>query len=204
MKLSVIGAVALAALAGCASTPTPRYFTLDMRPAGLEDVPASVTVERLRPVQELDRAGMLAHTSPIEITYDMRDQWASSVGEQVAHKLAVEFAAPGDGRPSVVLSGRILEFDLVPGGEGPTAHARIEATFRAATASRHGPPLMQGTYEARAPLEDAGPAALAQGLSRAIETIAAAMAADLREALAAVQRQESPQEAATASAPGQE
>lgn len=177
--LFLVASATLTALGGCMSSPSPRYYTLDMRPSGRVSAPVRVEVDRLRPCQALDRENILVQISPTEIEYYAIDQWAADLGELVAQKLEAEFAGQGDRARTLVASGAILNFGQVDVAGGPEAHVRLALAFREAGASRYDAPVFQKTYDVRVPAEAAGAAAVVTALSRGLEQIAAAVAHDL-------------------------
>lgn len=171
-------AVLLAAVTGCFSTPTPRYYTLDMRPSGETRPPVRLVVDRLRPSEALAREGILIQTSPTQIEYYAADQWAANLGELVTHKLEAEFADPADASRTVVVTGSILDFEQVDVPGGAEGYVRLALEFRDAGAGRYDPPLLEKTYEARVPAEAAAAEAVVRALSQGLKDVAAAIAKD--------------------------
>lgn len=178
-------AAGIVALAGaCAHVETPRYYTLDMTPSGTAPARCNVTVERLRPSDALTRNDILIKKSPTEVEYYALDRWVSGLGELVSEKLGIEFGAPKAERETVVVSGQITAFEQVDTGEGAEGHARLALEVRAEKDGRYGEPLLKKTYDTSVRMERAGPAAAVHALSRALEQIAAGLAADIDGILA--------------------
>ncbi|MCU0303623.1 MAG: ABC-type transport auxiliary lipoprotein family protein [Thermoanaerobaculales bacterium] len=166
-------------LGACASTPDVRTYTLDLRPAGAAQVDRRVRVERFVPTEALDRSEILVEASPTRVEHYATDRWVSSVGDQVRAKLAAELGATAAGGAELVIGGRVLAFGQVDGESGPSARVSLAIVVRDAGAGRAEAPLLERTYDVTRPAEGGLPEAVVVGLSRAMEAIAAELAADL-------------------------
>jgi len=173
----------LAGIAGCSTTPAPKYFTLDMTPSGSAQAPRVAAVARLHEAESLARHELLIQRSPTEVEYYALDQWAAALGELVSQKLEAEFAAGGAGREhaDLAVSGEIVNFGQVDTAGGAEALARISVEVRFEEQSRYDEALLRKTYEARIPCDEKSPGAVVRSLSRCLEKIAAEMAVDIGE-----------------------
>ena len=172
-------AVAVAALVGCASSPPPRYYTLNMEPSGGATVPCNIDVERLRPSEPLSRKEILIKTSPTEIEYYASHQWAANLGELVKEKLESEFGQDLDDRKTIVISGTILAFEQIDVPGGAEVHIKLEVEFRPEGAGRHEAPLAEKRYEIRARTQTTRPGDVVKALSHGLGQIAAEIADDV-------------------------
>jgi uncharacterized lipoprotein YmbA len=173
-----LGVVAVTLAAGCAGSPQPRYYTLDMTPSGSVNPECNVAIERLRPHDALTRVDILVMKTPTQIEYYAFDRWAASLSELVSDKLRSEFGGHDPNRETVVVSGDILAFEQVDRDSGADAHIKLDLSFRKEGASRYSPPLLRKRYEISVPAEAARPAAVVEVLSAGLETIAAEIATD--------------------------
>jgi uncharacterized lipoprotein YmbA len=173
-----LGVVAVSLVAGCAGSPQPRYYTLDMTPSGSVNPECNVAIERLRPHDALTRVDILVMKTPTQIEYYAFDRWAASLSELVSDKLRSELGGHDPNRETVVVSGDILAFEQVDRDDGADAHIKLDLSFRKEGASRYSPALLRKRYEISVPAEAARPAAVVEVLSAGLETIAAEIATD--------------------------
>lgn len=185
----LLAGICLALLAGCVTATETRYYTLDMRPSGGEHAPAALAIDRLRVSEPLKRKEILIQTTPIEIEYYARHEWAARIEELIAEKLAAEFGPRDAAGHALLLGGDVLAFGQVDRPGGADAHVKLALNFREDGVSRYAEPLFEKTYERLLPAESAGPAAVVAALSRALEEIAAEIARDAA-AVAAGMRQD--------------
>jgi hypothetical protein len=171
--------VALSLLCACASAPKIDYYTLGMESSGRVDPKVNLSVERLRTTEALGRSQIMVLASPTRIDYYATDQWAGSVGEMVQQKLAAEFGPPVDGRRNVVVSGRVLACEQVDRAGGAEARVKLEIVVRDAESPRYQPPLLEKSYASSRSVSGSNPGSAVQELSRCVEDIAAAIAADV-------------------------
>lgn len=164
--------------AGCAHSPEPRFYTLDMTPSGKAAPSYNIEVERLRPHDALTRVDLMVKTSPTQIEYYALDRWAATLSELVPEKLRAEFGAPVAGRRTLVLSGTILAFEQVDTEEGANAHVKLDLELRNEGDSRYAAPLLQKVYEIAVPAGRPAPADVVRALSAGLEALAAQIAAD--------------------------
>lgn len=165
-------------LSSCASTPDLDYYTLDMSPSGTVTTDLNLQVARFAISERTDRTQIVIQKSPTRIDYYAHDRWASSLGEMVEHKLAVEFGAAVDGRRTLVVSGKIVALEQVDSPSGPQAMVRLEVAVRDGGAKGYETPLLEKTYQATRAAGSNSVDAVVQALSRAVEAIAAEIAED--------------------------
>ncbi len=177
MKL-LAGALGAALAAGCAVTaPEVRYYTLDMKPSGgAVSAACSIDIDRIKAADALTRGTILIKLSPTRAEYYANDQWLSRVDEQVTEKLKAEFGAPKEGRPTVVLSGLLVACEQIDLPDGAEGCVRLEVTF--SRAAPRALTLAKRSYEVRERASSADPDAVVAALSRAVERVAASIAAD--------------------------
>ena len=178
MRYRISAIALLVVVVGCASTPNLDYYTLDMSPSGKVKADFNLEVDRFAVSEKLDRTQILIHYTPTRIDYYANERWAMSVGEMVEHKLAVEFGPAVDGRRTLIVSGRVIGFEQVDSSSGPQALARLEISFRDGGAKRFETPLLTKTYETSRGADVNSVDGVVRALSRAIEEIAAEIAAD--------------------------
>jgi uncharacterized lipoprotein YmbA len=171
----------LLVLVSCASSPDLDYYTLDMRPSGKADVGLNLVVEKFHVSESVDRAQIVIQKSPTRIEYYATDRWASGVGEMVQRKLTADFGPVVEGRRTLLVSGGVLAFEQVDGEAGPSGRVKLEVAIRDAEAKRYEEPLLEKTYEASRSADENNVDAVVRALSRALEDIAAEIAADAAE-----------------------
>lgn len=179
MRSTPILPLVVCTLCACASAPKIDYYTLGMGSSGASDPTVNLSVERLRTTEALGRSQIMVLASPTRIDYYATDHWAGSVGEMVQQKLAVEFGPPVDGRRNLVVSGRVLGCEQVDRAGGAEARVKLEIVVRAAEVARYQPPVLEKSYSSSRPIHGPNPESLVQELSRCVEEIAAAIAADV-------------------------
>ena len=179
MNLKWLVMASIFAMTACASAPKIDYYTLDMTSSGQARSSATIVVERLQTTEALGRSQILIQSSPTRVEYYATDRWSGSLGELIQQKLTAEFGEPAEGPKKLVLSGTIVAFEQVDGTAGATARVELRAKVREADSKRFQEPVLEKVYRATTPLDTAGPDAVAKGLSRCLEQIAAQIAEDL-------------------------
>lgn len=174
MSLAILAALA----AGCVSSAGPDLYTLNMAPSAQAGSPVNIAVKRLRVAEPLQNKRILIKTSPTEIEYYAAAQWAASLDELLAEKLAAEFGPADPERPSYVVSGMLQAFEQVDTPAGAEAHVRLAVEIREANASHYSTPALAKTYTARGPAASATPGGVVQSLSDLLETVARDIVAD--------------------------
>lgn len=176
-----IGMTALLGL-GCASTPDPDFYTLDMSRSENVMPELNIDVQRIRSSEAVGREGIMILTSPTQIEYYALDRWVANVGEMVAEKLSTEFGAPKLGRDTVQLNGDVLRFGQVDTDTGADADIRLSIVATSSEGRRGQPPILDKIYEKRIPASSKTPAAVVEALSRGVEMLAIDIAADIQAA----------------------
>ena len=166
-------------LAGCARTPEPIFYTLDMRSSGEFTPRWNLEIDRLRPTEALARQGILIEASPTEITYYADALWASGLEELVAEKLSTEFGPASNDRATVMASGKIQHFAQQDTPEGAQAHIQLDITYQWAEADRDDAPLLHKVYRAQVPSPSLAVSDVVTAMSQGLEAIAAEMAEDV-------------------------
>ncbi len=168
--------------AGCVSTPSTEYFTLDMRSSGpVEVLPVKLDIQRFRPAEALTRDGILIQASPTRVEYYATAEWAADLAELVPRKLATELDNAPQDAPTLEVTGTILDFGQVDKDGDAEARARLTLEFREPGSSRYDTPLFKKTYHAQVPASPPDPAGVVKALSRALERIALEIAHDVRQ-----------------------
>jgi len=178
MKRHVLLLTTLALLAGCASAPPTRYYTLDMTASGRAEPVVNLTVDRIRPTEALARKQILVKKSPTEIEYYAVDEWAAGLDELVAEKLAAEFGPKEEGRKTIAVSGTILAFEQLDRPDGVEVRVKLDLALREENDGQYADPLLEKTYETGQPAAGPNAVAVVTALSKCLEEIAVQLAAD--------------------------
>lgn len=181
MKYAIVGIVVIIA-AGCASTPPPCYYTLDMTPSGRVGAPIALDVKNLRPAEPLNRGQILIQAGPTRVEYYATEQWIAGLGDLVAEKLEAEFADPGQAERVFQVEGEITHFEQVDAPPGAEIYVRAELEFCEMFEDGAVGPVFARRYIVRAPAQAPNADAVVEALSEACEELAARMAADLKSA----------------------
>ncbi len=179
MRLKNWTFILMLGLAGCASAPKMNYYTLDMRPAATQGPEEGIVLDRLRVADALSGRNILIHTSPTKVEYYAVDQWAAGLDDLLREKLEAEFhtgSTPG----KWVASGDLLDFGQEDSAQGPQACLRAVFEYRTREMGHYEGPLLRKTYEIRTPAGAGNAASVVESLSRCVEELAKAMAADTR------------------------
>ena len=175
----VLGLIALALVAGCASAPEFKYYTLDMRASGGATVSYNVEIEGLRPVDALARPDILIQAEPTRVEYYATDRWVSGIGSILSEKLQAEFGPSDPSRETIVVDGEILGFGQVDTPAGAEAFLKIQLAFRKSSQRRTDAPVLKKIYERTLPASTPSPADVVKALSSGVEAIAAEVAQDI-------------------------
>lgn len=167
----------LAMLAGCVGTTPPRLYTLNMAPSGNAKPNVNIEVARLRPADALSGNAIVVRRSEHELDTYPLDTWASNIGELTSEKLAAEFGDAIPERATLELTGDVVAFEQVAAN---AARAALAIDVRKKGASRYDEPLLSKTYAEQVSIDgEVTPAHVVAALSRATETIAQQIAADV-------------------------
>jgi len=171
-------AMAVCLVWACGSAPKIDYYTLAMAPSGRVTTTTNLEVERFRATQALSRPRILIAASATRVEYYATDHWVAEVGDLVQQKLAAEFGPAVAGRRSLVVSGTVLGFEQVDGPAGAEARVELLVEVRDAAHKRYQDPLLESTYRATRAMSRTSASAAVEALSRCVEEIAVAIAAD--------------------------
>jgi len=179
----------LVVLAGCASTPASRFYTLSA--AATPAVPASDLSVAVGPVSVpavVDRPQIVVRTSPNEVRLDEFNRWASPLENNIARVVAanlvtmlgtprvtVSSSAPGadaDYRAAIQVQG----FDSAP-GEAATLDAVWTVSRTKDGKSQTGrttvrEPSLESGYDALAAAHSRGIARLSRDIAEAVQALA--------------------------------
>ncbi len=165
------------------SAPKPpeveKLHTLNMAPSGKARAAHNIDVTALRRHESLSRNSILIRPTPTSVEYYAADRWAASVSTLVAEKLESEFGAPVEGRDTVQLSGAILAFERVDDAAGSAARVKLDLTLQRNALKGETRPILWKVYEETVPAASPSAQDVAKALSQSLETIAAAIAADV-------------------------
>ncbi len=179
MRIKLVVLLMLLTLGGCASAPDIDYFTINMNPSGQVETGINLVVGRFSTTESLGRSQILIQASPTRIEYYATDRWASGVGELVQRKLAAEFGPIVEGRRSLKVAGRVMAFEQKDEASGTKGRVKLAVAIRDGQAKSYEDPLLAKTYEATLNADGDKPDAVVMALSRALEKIAAEIAADV-------------------------
>jgi uncharacterized lipoprotein YmbA len=168
-------------LLSCASAPNLSYYIIDMTSSGASGGSANLGVGRFVVSNKLDRHQIVIQESPTKIGYYATDRWASNIAEMVEQKLVSEFGPVDGERRSLIVEGRVVALEQIDTAAGPVAKAGLEVVVRDGESKRYEAPLLEKSYEVERPASNNSVDAVVRALSRALEAIAAEIAADAAE-----------------------
>lgn len=175
----VVAAGALVNISGClSSSPPPELYTLDMRNSGAPASTVGISVGLINVAEPLMQKNILIKTSPTQIEYYAVGQWAGGLDEMLREKLETEFGPRSAKERTLVISGNLLAFEQIDVPEGAVAHVKLDAALHEAGKSRYSDALLKKIYDVTVPTETADANGIATALSRAVEQLAAQVAAD--------------------------
>ena len=173
----VVWMVMIAVVAGCASVPKYRYYTIDMRPGAKLEPAVQIDSVRIDVTQALKRPEILIRTAPTQIDYCALDRWASGLDQQIAEKLLTEVAQAPETAPHLNVDGNLMAFDQVDLPSGAEVHIKLEVHVASLQ--------FQKMYSHTEPASASSAQASVDALSRATEAIAKELAAGLAGVVAA-------------------
>jgi uncharacterized lipoprotein YmbA len=184
----LIACVLAAFLAGCASSPPSRFYTLSpaSAPAGVPQANYSVSVGPVLVPAVVDRPQIVVRTGPNTVLIDQFDRWASplqdDIGRVVAENLIAMLgttritlfpkSAADDASYRAAID--ILRFDSEPGKA-----ATLDALWKVSSANQG--PVRQGRTTVDEPVQGGDCDALVAAHSRALGRLSAEIAAAIRE-----------------------
>lgn len=184
----LIACLCAAFLAGCASSPPPRFYTLSSASvqAGTPQADCSVSVGPVSVPAVVDRLQIVVRTGPNTVFINQFDRWASplkdDIGRVVAENLMVLLgttritlfpkSAADDASYRAAID--VLRFDSEPGKT-----VTLDALWKVRSASRGQ--VRQGRTTIDEPARGAGYDALVAAHSRALGRLSAEIAAAIGE-----------------------
>ncbi len=162
-------------LAGCASAPQYKYYTLDMRTSGEATPTAQLDTVKVAVADSLNRPEIMIRTSPTQIEYYAVDRWASGISEQITEKLLAEFGKAPAGAPSLWLEVLVLAFEQVDTASGADVRVKLDVHGGWYNDGRQVSDLHKA-FERTEHAASANAAAVVEALSRTVELIAADIA----------------------------
>ncbi len=173
----------LLVLAGCVSSvPQFRYYTLDMSARSQGTGEIQLDSVRISVNEALSKPEILVRTSPTSVEYYALDRWASGLDQQITEKLKTEFASPGPGACRVNLDATLMAFEQVESPAGPEVRVKIDVHFDVREGKLgNNSASFDRIYNLTEPAAASSAGAAVEALSRAVEAIAAQMAADVQQ-----------------------
>ncbi len=178
MKRLFVTVSVLAVISGCASAPTPRFFTVDMHSSGQVKTSKNIKIDRIMLSQALIRPEIMIRTSPTEIEYYAKNRWVSRLDEIVTEKLQAEFGERIEDAETVVLFGTLLAFEQIDIGDSANAHIKLQVAFRKGDLARRDEPSLEKTYDIEVTAKAKSADEVVKALSTALEQIAGQIAKD--------------------------
>ena len=185
---SLIFCIVMIFVAGCASSPTSRFYTLSSTsvPDGKPHGNYAVSVGPVSVPAVVDRPQIVLRTGPNKVFIDEFDRWASPLKDNIQRVIVENLMAtlgttqitmfprsiPSDGSYRTVIN--ILHFDSEP-GKATTLDALWEVSLPGQG------PLRRGRTTVTEPLESGGFDALVAAHSRALGQLSAEIAGAIRE-----------------------
>lgn len=182
-------ALLLAALAGCASSPLPRFYTLEgpalATPTRADPARLRLSVGPVSVPDSVDREEIVLRTGGNRLELSDLHRWAEPLPAAIARVLAADLGrALGTpwagvrgqwtgGEPDLRVAVDVLRFDSALGQA-----ATVEAAWE--VRRKDGGPALQGRTLAREPTAGEGYDALAAAHARALARIARDIAAAIR------------------------
>jgi uncharacterized lipoprotein YmbA len=184
--------LAASALAGCASSPTPRFYILSAPEQPAAKAAYSVAVGPVTVPEIVDRAQLVLRTSANEVTIAEQTRWAQSLKSEIPRVIAANLAQSlGDAYVSAYPQGTGSEADYrvvvdIQRFESALGDAAtVEALWAvSATTGKSGAPR-SGRSLVREPVQGRDYDALVAAHSRALASISRDIAEAVRAARAA-------------------
>jgi uncharacterized protein len=182
----VAGAAIAAALAGCGTTATPHFYTLDSTaaPTGASLSSASVMVGPVTVPASVDRPEMVVRVAPNRVDVDEFNRWDAPLDDSIARAIAGDLAAQL-GSPDVTTAPlanfnpdyrviiNVQRFESTPGKS-----ALVEAVWTVRSAATGD--VRSGRTVARETVQGGGYDALAAAHSQALAVVSTDIAAAIQ------------------------
>ena len=181
--------LAVSTLAGCASSPPTRFYTLSAPEQPAAAAVYSVTVGPVTVPEIVDRPQFVLRTSANEVTITEQTRWAESLQSEIPRVIAANLAqALGDAHVSAYPQGTgseadyrvvvdIQRFDSAPGDA-----ATVEALWAVSPGIGKSGAVRSGRSKVREPVQGMEYDALVAAHSRALASISRDIAEAIRAA----------------------
>lgn len=166
-------------VAGCATSPAPSLYTVNMTPSPTAGSPVNIAIVRLRIAESLHNKRILIKKSPTEIEYFVMAQWAASLDEILREKLAAEFGPIDPERPTFAISGALQAFEQIDMPSGNEAHVKLDLEVRRDGESQYAPPVIARVYEVSLPVAADSAGGVVESLSACLESVARDIVSDI-------------------------
>lgn len=207
---TLIGQAGLLAvvLTGCSRAPAPQTYSLPVAASptllrAAVTLPGVLIVNRFAADSVLNSRRIAWRSSPVAFTvgHYPEQRWSMAPPEQLQTRLvrclttagAAETVAP-DSAPAPadwILSGRLIYFEQQltgPADKPGNAQARVGAELLLTQVRNDRKPVWQGVIDVTAPLPDADPARIAEGMQEALGLFCARLVQELNLTLGSPQR----------------
>jgi ABC-type uncharacterized transport system auxiliary subunit len=204
VRVAAPAAVALAALlglSGCVrlNQPAPRIrdytFAYPAPAPGAEALAAVLQIPPFAVSAAYDSHGMMYREASHRLSRYSYDRWAANPGNLVADVLARDFAEGGDFRAvqharsplasDYRLVGEVEAIEAIVDGDRCSANLELRILLVAVRSTGHDAVLLRRGYAEREPVDCGDGAALARGMSTALQRLSATLRADVIAAVAA-------------------
>jgi|WetSurMetagenome_2_1015567.scaffolds.fasta_scaffold10911_4 ABC-type uncharacterized transport system auxiliary subunit len=191
---------------GTKSTYGVRQYLLDYSPPALAGLPKAgevIRVEMFSTAQAYGSTAMFYRPSAFELGSYSRERWRVTPGEMVTdfllrdlrhsgtYKAVLSYDDPGEGR--FTLTGTVVEFLEVDGGEGPVAHLSVDATLMDMTQREITQRIVfQKTYTANEAMKEKTARSLSESMSGAMKKLSAELMADIQRGVDSVKGRKAP------------
>jgi uncharacterized lipoprotein YmbA len=188
----LIAILAAATLAGCGSSPVPRFYTLSAPEQPAVKAVYSVAVGPVMVPEIVDRPQLVLRTAANEVTIANQTRWAQSLKSEIPRVIAANLAQSlGDAYVSAyphVTGGEadyrvVVDIQRFESAPGDAATVEAQWTVSPATGKSRAP--RSGRSLAREPVQGKGYDALVAAHGRALASISREIAEAVRAARAA-------------------
>jgi ABC-type uncharacterized transport system auxiliary subunit len=192
----LIALLALSSIWSCGSAKSAyevKQYLLDYSPpvpAVLPKAGEVIRVEMFSTAQAYGSTAMFYRPSAFELGSYSRERWRVTPGEMVtdfllrdlrhsgAFKAVLSYDDPGEGR--FTLTGTVVEFLEVDGGEGPAARLSVDATLMDMTQREVTQRIVfQKTYAVNEAMKEKTARSLSESMSGAMKKLSAELMADI-------------------------
>ena len=166
-------------LAGCASSPPSRFYTLDPAPARVRLPAAGLTLQvaAVHIPAVLDRQEMVRESAPERLQLSDRNRWGAPLAQMMRDVLAQDLAARLTGSTLLAPEAlppagtRVLVVDVLHFDAGPSGEVRLEGSW-SQLAPGSGKPLLTQRVRLTARAQPGGYRSQAAAMSRLLGRLA--------------------------------